>query len=130
MFLDGSGIHANTSGARRTGFGVAAFRAGTVDLLAEAYGAVPVGTLLQTVPAAETYAVLFAVKSALPPFKLHIDNSGVISHLQRGRTWATRAQNPLAAWWAQIWLVLDDLGEGQWSFIKVKMGLYLICLLM
>ncbi len=73
------------------------------------------GTCAEDYPSvvrAELQAVLQALRLALPPLCLHIDNAEVVEGLQRGREWCTAPNRDGAEVWQRIWFYLDELGGG------------------
>ncbi len=65
-----------------------------------------------TVLRAELMAVLEALRHAVPPLCLHIDNAEVVAGLGRGREWCTQPCRDGADLWRQVWHYLDELGPG------------------
>ena len=107
VFTDGSCLHPRCASRRRVGFGVLGVNA-QGDYIGAWFGPVPL--LLQTAPGAEAYAIYVALSMALGDICLHVDCQGALDHLDNGRRWATREDDPYAGLWAAIWTLIDDLG--------------------
>ncbi len=73
------------------------------------------GTCAEDYPSvirAELKAVLQALRVALPPLCLHIDNAEVVEGLGRGREWCVAPNRDGAEVWQSIWYYLDEIGGG------------------
>ena len=115
-FLDGSGLHTKFGNDfTRCGVGACAIDAWFNVVLA-CFAALPGD--LQSVPGAESMALLAALREAVPPLTLYTDCELVVTHVARGRVWSTAASRPWAGIWHQIWLIIDE--EPGFAIKKVK----------
>ncbi len=80
------------------------------------------GTLADVNPSvirSELRAVLEALRIAMPPRRLHVDNAEVVYGWRAGRAWCVDPARDGADLWVGIWNLLEDIGGGV-DFVKVK----------
>ncbi len=63
--------------------------------------------------------MLEALRRAVPPLRIHVDNQEVVDGYHRGRQWCYDASRSGASLWKLIWPLLDDLGD-EVVIVKVK----------
>jgi hypothetical protein len=129
-FGDGSGTRGNCTSTRRAGWGVTSLAnadpssaLGRWTSTASAYGPLP--GLLQTVVAAETYALyVFLLNVGLPladgRIYFYSDNAYVVDTFARGRRHATCAYHTYADLWRLVFNKVDDIGSDVVVVRKVK----------
>ena len=61
---------------------------------------------------AELKALLEALRLAVPPVTIYVDNSSVVRGVEKGEEWCTSSGATGAGLWREIWAILRDL-EGQ-----------------
>jgi len=110
VYGDGSGLY-NDSPIQRCGWGVTAIRqsaAGIWTIVAGCYGALP--GPIQSVPAAETWAFLIALRFAVPPLTFCTDCMFVVQQFRAGPADSIAASRSHADIWRLIWARIHDLG--------------------
>ncbi len=90
---------------------------GRISFYGASYGSI--SDINPSVVRAELKAVLEALRIAVPPLRLHIDNGEVVQGWINGKTWCVDPSRDGAELWASIWRILDDIGDGV-EFVKVK----------
>ena len=69
---------------------------------------------------AELWGVIQALRHALLPLTLWVDNSGVVDGFAKGREWCCHSGRQAADLWRLLWWKVDDLGYGGISILKTK----------
>ena len=66
---------------------------------------------LQTVPAGEISALIFALRNALPGVEFASDCKMVVEGVKKGKEWCTAAHRSYADLWQEVWTAIEDRGE-------------------
>ncbi len=77
------------------------------------------GELVTSVVRAELRGLLEALRRAVTPIRVHVDNAEVVDGVRKGRAWCCSATRDGADLWRQVWAILDDLGP-EAQVVKVK----------
>ncbi len=80
------------------------------------------GTMSEVNPSiirAELRAVLEALRIAMPPLRLHVDNAEVVQGWNGTKEWCTDPSRDGADLWRAIWHLREEIGEGV-QVLKVK----------
>ena len=64
----------------------------------------------QSVPMAEMWAVVEALRRAVLPICIHTDHEPIITGLEAGKPWSTDSSRTNADLWATMWHHIEDLG--------------------
>ena len=99
VYTDGSMLDGPTKQLGRVGFGFAAVDA-QGQITAEAYGTPP--DWIDSVPGAETWALLEALRNMTPGAKIRSDCESVVNRFKKGKKAATKSDVKLARLWGMI----------------------------
>ncbi len=116
VFTDGA-VSGRWRRIMRAGWGLVALADGEDKALWAQYGAM--ADLQPSVVRAELRAVLEALRIAVPPLRIHVDNAEVVQGWGSTREWCTDPGRDGADIWAEIWRRKEDIGEGV-QLVKVK----------
>ncbi len=101
----------------RAGWGIAALKDDADEVLWALHGTCP--DVQPSVVRAELKAVLEALRVAVPPLRLHVDNLEVVIGFQLGEDWCVNPRRDGAELWRAIWGYMRDIGGGV-DVLKVK----------
>ena len=117
VFSDGSVVGGCRKGDERAGWAVV-----KVDdegmVIFGVYGTCP--DFFPTSLRAELWGVLQALRHAMPPVTIWVDNAGVVDGFGRGRSWCVDSARPAADLWCLVWDKVDDLGGEGIKVVKTK----------
>ncbi len=103
--------------AMRAGWGLVCLEPGADKVNWACYGTMD--DINPSIIRAELRAVLEALRVAVPPLRIHIDNAEVVRGWRNGEAWCVDPVRDGADIWRLIWFQLKEIGEGV-TFLKVK----------
>ncbi len=101
----------------RAGWGVVVLKEGECRVAWKIHGSCP--EVYPSVFRAELTAVLNVLRVALPPLRVHVDNSEVVKGFGMGREWCLEPGRDGGELWKEVWARMEDL-EGEVEVVKVK----------
>ncbi len=103
----------------RAGWGVVVLVPGELKVSWKMHGTCP--DIYPSILRAELTAVLNALRVAMPPLRIHVDNAEVVKGFQQGERWCLAPDRDGGDLWREVWVRMGELaGVGVVEVVKVK----------